>query len=82
MRAQPNTEDGRRVQVVKSDPPESKEILTEAIVRVGDAVHKLNASGLNRKAIVLLLNDATKVNRADIIKILDALPKLRGWYCK
>lgn len=74
--------DGRRVQVVKSDPPESKEILAEAIVRIGDAVAKLNASGLNKKAIVLLLNDATKVNKTEIIKILDALPKLRGWYCK
>jgi len=80
MRTQ--VEDGRRVQVVKSDPPESKEILAEAIVRIGDAVTKLNASGLNKKAIVLLLNDATKVNKTEIIKILDALPKLRGWYCK
>lgn len=80
MRTQ--VEDGRRVQVVKSDPPESTEILAEAIVRIGDAVAKLNASGLNRKAIVLLLADATKVSRTDIGKILDALPRLRGWYCK
>lgn len=70
------------VRVTKSDPPESTEILAEAIVRIGDAVAKLNGSGLNRKAIVLLLHDATKVNKSDIIAILDALPRLRGWYCK
>lgn len=74
--------DARRVQVVKSDPPESTEILAEAIVRIGDAVAKLNGSGLNRKAIILLLQDATKVGKKDIETILDALPRLRGWYCK
>lgn len=74
--------DARRVHVVKSDPPESTEILAEAIVRIGEAAEKLNASGLNRKAIVLLLHDATKVGKKDIETILDALPRLRGWYCK
>lgn len=74
--------DARRVQVVKSDPPESTEILAEAIVRLGEAVRKLDASGMNRKAIVLLLHDATKVNKTDIAAILDAIPRLRGWYCK
>lgn len=70
------------VRVVKSDPPETTEILAEAIVRIGDSVAKLNASGLNRKAIILLLHDATKVGKRDIEVILDALPRLRGWYCK
>lgn len=74
--------DARRVHVVKGDPPESTEILAEAIVRLGDAVKKLDASGMNRKAIILLLNDATKVNKTDIAAILDAIPRLRGWYCK
>lgn len=74
--------DARRVQVVKSDPPETTEILAEAIVRLGEAVKKLDGSGLNRKAIVLLLHDATKVGKRDIEEILDAIPRLRGWYCK
>lgn len=72
----------KTVRVVKSDPPETTEILAEAIVRLGDAVKKLDASGLNRKAIVLLLQDATKVPKRDIIAILDAIPRLRGWYCR
>ena len=70
------------VKVTKSDPPESKEILAEAIVRIGDAVVKLNQSGLNRKAIELLLYDATKVPKAQIRLVLDALPRLRSWYCR
>lgn len=71
-----------QVHVVKSDPPETKEILAEAIVRVGTAVNFLNSNGLNRKAVVLLLHDATKVPKKEIIAILDALPRLKGWYCR
>lgn len=74
--------DARRVQVVKSDPPETTEILAESIVRLGEAVKKLDASGMNRKAIVLLLHDVTKVGKRDIEDILDAIPRLRGWYCR
>jgi hypothetical protein len=70
------------VHVTKSDPPESKEILAEAITRLGDSVAKLNASGLNKKAILILLQDATKLPRKDIQAVLDAIPRLRGWYCK
>lgn len=70
------------VRIIKSDPPETTEILAEAITRIGDSVSKLNASGINRKAIEVLLHDATKVNKTDIRTILDALPRLRGWYCR
>jgi hypothetical protein len=70
------------VRVTKSEPPETTEILAEAIVRLGDAVKKLDQSGMNRKAIVLLLHDATKVGKRDIEDILDAIPRLKGWYCR
>lgn len=70
------------VKVVKSDPPETTEILAEAIVRLGDSVRKLDASGLNHKAIVILLQDATKLPRRDIESILTAIPRLKSWYCR
>lgn len=73
---------GANVSVTKSNPPETTEILAEAIVRIGDSVRKLNESGLNRKAIVLLLHDYSKVGKKDIETILDAMPRLRGWYCR
>ena len=62
--------------------PESKEILAEAIVRIGDAFAKLQESGLNREAIVVLIQDATKISKRDINEVLNALNKLRGWYCR
>lgn len=70
------------VKIVKSDPPETTEILAEAIVRIGDSVAKLNQSGLNHRAIVLLLQDSTKLPKRDIEAILTALPRLKGWYCR
>lgn len=70
------------VKVVKSDPPETKEILAEAIVRLGESVKKLDESGLNKKAILLLLQDATRLPKRDIRAVLDAIPRLKGWYCR
>lgn len=62
--------------------PESTEILAEAIVRIGEAASKLSASGLNRKAIVVLIHDETKISKRDIIIVLDSLTRLEGWYCR
>lgn len=70
------------VKVTKSDPPETTEILAESIVRLGEALAKLNQSGLNHRAIVLLLHDATKVRKSDIETILQAIPRLKSWYCR
>lgn len=53
------------VKVTKSDPPETTEILAESIVKLGKALDHLNSSGMNRKAIVLLLQDATKLPKRD-----------------
>jgi len=72
-----------RVKVKKSEPPESTEILAEAIVNIGNAVKKLSDdSGLNKRAIVILIQAETKLSRRDIITVLDSLPRLRSWYCK
>lgn len=64
------------------EKPESKEILAEAIIRIGEAMKKLSDSGLNRKAIVALIQDQTKLGKGDIETVLDALQRLRGWYCR
>ena len=62
--------------------PESTEILAEAIVKIGAGFEALQASGLNRRAITVLLCDATKLPKRDIETVIDALAKLRGWYCR
>lgn len=64
------------------EKPESKEILAEAIIRIGEAMEKLTKSGLNKRAIVALIHDQTKLGKGDIEVILDALTRLKGWYCR
>ena len=70
------------VKVKKSEPPESKEILAEAIVRIGESFQKLQASGLNKRAIIILIQAETKLSQRDITLVLDALPRLKSWYCR
>jgi hypothetical protein len=60
------------VKVTKSDPPESPEILAEAIVRIGTAMQKLKASGLNEDAIIILVQAKTSLPRRDIKLIFDS----------
>lgn len=71
------------VKVVKSAvAPESKEILAEAITRIGQAFADLQKNGLNKRAIIVLIQAETKLSQRDITTVLDALPRLRGWYCR
>lgn len=73
---------GERIKIKKSEPPESTEILAEAIVSIGNAAGKLLSSGINKKAIVILLQAQTKLPQRDIKLVLDSLPQLERWYCK
>lgn len=68
--------------MTKSVPPESTEILAEAITRIGAAFLALQQSGLNKKAIVVLIAAETGLGKGTINIVLDALPRLRGWYCR
>lgn len=43
---------------------------------------KLTESGLNRKAIVVLIQAETKLPARDINDVIDAMARLRSWYCK
>ncbi len=71
------------IKVKKSaDKPESTEILASAVVSIGKAADKLLASGLNTKAVIVLLHYETKISQRDIKLILDSLKRLESWYCK
>ena len=72
----------QRIKVQKSEPPESKVVLAEAIVNIGNAAKKLLASGLNKKAVIVLLQAETKLPQRDIRLVLDSLSQLERWYCK
>ena len=73
----------KNIKVVKnSEKPESTEILAEAIVRIGSAMQALEKSGLNERAIIVLIQAETKLSQRDIKLVLDSLRKLKSWYCR
>lgn len=71
-----------KIKVKKSDPPETKEVLADAIVRISEGFEKLQKSGLNERAIIALLHDATKIGKPAIRDVLAGLRQLKGWYCQ
>lgn len=62
--------------------PEPIELIAKSIIEVSDAFAKIEQSQLKRRAIVLLLQDATGLGQGQINKILDAAPKLKSFYLK
>ena len=69
--------------VVQKDPevPESDTVLAKAIIKLSSEVGKILASGLNRRAVVVLLHDITGVGKPDIRKILEGMEQLKSDYC-
>ena len=70
----------------KSDPPPAQpppDITADDAVRLAEAVRKIDKgmrmmadSGLNRRAIITLLNDLTGVGKRDISDVLNGLEGL------
>lgn len=54
--------------------------LVAAIVQIKGAMQKLMSSGLNKKAVIVLIQDRTRLNKKDIEKVLDTLCGLEKWY--
>lgn len=73
-----------RVMRVKQDPekPVEKEVLAEAVVRIGEAYEALRRSGVNHRGVIVLLHDYTKVSKRTIEDVLEGLADLRKVYCK
>jgi hypothetical protein len=67
--------------VVARGAPTDNETLAEAIVKISAGFDHLSKSGLNRKAIVILLNDWTGVGKRDIERVLAGLGDLSKVYC-
>jgi siroheme synthase len=61
--------------------PEGKEVLAAAIIKISEAADKLRKSGLNEKAIMILLHHETRVSQRDIKAVLSGLALLRKQYC-
>jgi len=72
---------------VKTDEknPEPLEILAKSIIQVSAAADKLLKSGLNKRAIIVLLQESigsSNITRHQIGAVLDHLPLLKTLYTK
>lgn len=56
--------------------------LADEIQVLADAMRQLESTRLSRRALKLLLRDATNLNLGDIDRLLDALPNIARWYLK
>lgn len=61
---------------LENDTEEPLSVIVSSLHKVADGFDQINESGLSRRAIVLLLHDATRVGKKDIDAILDAAPLL------
>lgn len=67
--------------VTNLNPPISGDTLAEAIVKIGYAADRLFKNGLNKKAVIILIQATTKLPQRDICAVLEALPRLEKLYC-
>jgi len=59
-----------------------KEVLATAIVSISQSVDKLYKSGLNRRAVIALIADDTKLGKGTIDTVLSSLLSLQKTYTK
>lgn len=64
------------------DEPVERHILATAIVKISEAAEALKKSGLNQRAIVVLLSDKTKIAKGLIEDVLDGLADLKRDYTR
>jgi len=65
--------------------PESVELLAQSVIQVAEGFEKMLKTPLTLRAIIVLLHDgigASKITKSQIKLVLDALPRLKGWYVK
>lgn len=70
----------RKPSAAPADPDERS--LPEMIRDVSACVSKLTGRGFNRRAVVVLLRDATGLGKREIESVLDGLTELERRYCK
>jgi hypothetical protein len=65
-----------------TETPDPQMTLAQNIARLSEEVGNLLGSGINRKAIVILLHASTKIPQRTITTLLDELPRLHARYCE
>jgi 2-phospho-L-lactate guanylyltransferase (CobY/MobA/RfbA family) len=62
------------------ETPVNEEVLAQSIVSISASMKKLLKSGMNRKAIIVLVQDYTKLSKSEITRVIDALDDLARVY--
>lgn len=70
----------KKTPVPEAEP--DKDTLAHAIVQISEAMQKLTASGLNKRAVTILLKHETGLSLQVIANVLNALSDLADKYTK
>lgn len=62
--------------------PVERDVLAQAIVKMSNAAQALAKSGLNRKALVVLVSHHAKLPARDVSLVLDSLESLTAAYTR
>lgn len=73
---------GRPEPDVDNRDADGAETLAEAIKAISKGLRRLESSGLNRRAITVLVAHHSKVSHRNIEKVLDSLDKLAATYTR
>ena len=72
----------RPVVIENTDAPVGRDMLAKTIVDISASMTRLLASGLNRRAIVILIHDESKISKRTIEYLLDSLEQLAEDYTR
>ena len=76
----------KNIRIKKNEEnPESVELLAQSIIQVAEGFRKVLSSPLTQRGLVVLLHDGIgqgKISKPQIRLVLEALPRLMGWYIK
>ncbi len=86
MAKQPDRTNNIRV-VKDPENPETPEVLAAALIKIGDAMERLQQSGgLDDDAIAALIVNmrgmSGKVSKGDVLLIMDGLARLKSYYIR
>lgn len=59
-----------------------QQTLAEAILKISDGIQALQRSGLNKKAILVLLANKTGIGQRTCEDVLDGIADLKRSYCR
>lgn len=69
-----------RINITQGDDVVSKDVLAASICKLSDSVNQLLVSGLNEKAIIVLLQDSTGCSKRTIKTVIESMGQLRADY--